>query len=202
MAGAHPGRTLHACVFGLAAPHFLSKRMNPVYADAFCAFCANDNALPFAGPDDLYGLVLVQTTADTVIFTLLKGAEGLTPPVMGLPLLCAKACAEDTDDFLALWRGLGRKFGVALYALTPEGMLAYIEGGVIGEAHFGRRSGSALTGRRTRTASKRFAALAPHKLASTASMNNPKNRIKPANRLARKSRKASGAGNPGASARP
>lgn len=118
------------------------------------AFVANDN-LPPSTTGKPVGLVLA----------LLHSPTG--EPYAALQLLGARGdrtnsllLAHDDEDLIALWRGLGRDLGLPLYLYDRDKGLQQATRAP-GELSHCRRSGSPLSGRRTRTARRRLAPLAP-----------------------------------------
>jgi Family of unknown function (DUF6101) len=98
------------------------------------------------------------------------GIEAAEVPVVTLHLLLpdgemgvAFHTARHDDDVIALWRGLGRDFGLPLYIRSLEGDLSALEpeSGATGHA---RRTGSALSNRRPRFLARRRSPLKDHAL--------------------------------------
>jgi hypothetical protein len=122
--------------------------------DARPTFVANDNLAPAApAPGEAVGLVLAMLTG--------PGDE----PFAALQLLDQRGertnsllLAYDDLDLIALWRGLGRDLGLPLYLFDAENGLQQVTARP-GETSYPRRSGSPLSGRRTRTAQRRMVPL-------------------------------------------
>lgn len=112
----------------------------------FAAIPANDNE-PFGVPvpiTGVRGLVLAFETGEDggprVAIRAMDEAGALAP---------ALHVAEEPDDVIALWRGLGRDLNLPLFLLDIRGVMTPIAS-MLPDRAFPRRKGSPLSGRRPR----------------------------------------------------
>ena len=120
---------------------------------AMAASFANDNrARPVIG--QVAAVVLCLEFTGTIPLAAIRArlSDGTMVPL---------ATSRDPDDFIALWRGLGRDLNAALEVLDKSGSLRSLTLAP-GARWFGRWRGSNVARRRTRFSRKRLPPLAAH----------------------------------------